>query len=152
LADKNYIVLEELTSSQGLSWNEFLDIDLTQTDIKKDDISEIPKDAKTYMFGYTDGKGDPIILTKTDYLAKYIYTHDYLLAPEVAVNKLLGGGNPSNNLLPLPGAMGRDFVSFYFSGFNPEYPGFDWTAMYLVFDLENGEYKLRGISKGHWSI
>ncbi|MCX6752265.1 MAG: hypothetical protein NTZ87_02075 [Candidatus Nomurabacteria bacterium] len=150
LRDDNYQKLEELTSSSGLSWNEYPQLDFTKNDISKDSISDISTDNKTYMFGYTDGKGDPIVLTKKDYIKEYLYNYDYLYAEKVAVNKTLGSGNSVNSIIKDSG--NRTVVAYYFSGFDAKYGGMDWTTLYLVFDKENGVYKLCGIAKDNWTI
>ena len=150
LKNKDYATLQTLTSSAGLSINEEPRLDLTKVDITKDQVSNIPANTQKYLFGYADGSGEPIEITQAEYFNKYMYNHDYLVAPEVVVNKTLGSGNSINTIATDVGT--RTFVTFYFKGFNPEYGGMDWTTMYLVFDLENGKYTLRGIAKDNWTI
>jgi hypothetical protein len=151
LKNKDYSTLENFTSSQGLSWNEYPSLDMSKSDIIKTEISNIPTNSQKYLFGYTDGKGDPINLTISEYLDKWIYNKDYLNADEIAVNKMLDGGTNSLNTI-IKDAGNRTVVAFYFKGFDRKYEGMDWTTLYLVFDLENGEYKLRGIAKNNWTI
>ncbi len=151
LKNKDYATLENLTSSQGLSWNEYPTLDLSKNDISKAEISNIPTNSQKYLFGYTDGKGDPINLTIAEYLSKWIYNADYLNADEIGINKILDGGTNSMNTI-LEKAGNRTVVAFYFKGFDPKFGGLDWTTLYLVFDLENDEYKLRGIAKNNWTI
>ncbi len=151
LKNKDYSALENLTSSQGLSWNEYPSLDLSKNDIVKAEISNIPTNSQKYLFGYTDGKGDPIHLTISEYLNKWIYNKDYLNADEVAVNKMLDGGTNNLNTI-IKDAGNRIVVAFHFKGFDQKYEGMDWTTLYLVFDLENGKYKLRGIAKNNWTI
>ncbi len=141
LAVKDYSALEKLTSPDGLSLSFYPNLDLTKT--------YSANDPKIYLFGYTDGKGDPINLTTKQFLDG-IYSADYLNAPDVAVNKKLGGGN---SIFALDTDIGgRDYVAFHFPGFDTKYTGFDWTTMYLVFDKVGDEYKLRGIAKDNWTI
>lgn len=152
LSARDYQKLEGLVSSDGLSLNFYPQLDLVKNLIPKSEISIIPKDTEIYLWGYTDGKGDPINLTRAEFLSKGIYTNsvDYLKAPDVAVNKILGNGNYGNTIDK--DVNGRTYVAFHFSGFDPKYAGMDWTTLYLVFDSVNGEYKLRGIAKDNWSI
>ncbi|MEO8637420.1 MAG: hypothetical protein ABI430_00775 [Candidatus Taylorbacteria bacterium] len=149
--NKDYQKLENLTSSDGLSWNEVPNLDLTKNDILTSEISNIPNNPQKYLFGYTDGKGDPIYLTISEYLSIWIYNHDYASAPEVGVNKILDGGSNSVNTI-LQDSGNRTVVAYHFKGFDPKFGGMDWTTLYLVFDLQNGEYKLRGIAKNNWTI
>ncbi len=152
LKARDYQKLEGLVSEDGLSLNLYPRFDAVKNIIAKSEVSLIPKDAKVYLWGYTDGKGDPINLTRAEFLTKYIYsgTIDYSKAPDVAVDKIIGSGNSLNTIEK--DVNGRTYVAFYFSGFNPEYAGMDWTTMYLIFDSVNGEYKLRGIAKDNWTI
>lgn len=151
LKDKDYVKLQSLTSKNGLSLNIYPNLDLSKSQVSKIDVGNISSDTKTTLWGYTDGKGDPINLTTKDFLAKFIYDADYLNAPDVAINKTLDGGTNSLNMI-VKDISGRDFAAFHFGGFDSKYGGMDWTTIYLVFDIENGTYLLRGIAKDNWTI
>lgn len=152
LSVRDYETLEELVGPDGLSLDIYPNFDLQKNLIEKKDISQIPQDTKVYLWGYTDGKGDPINLTRAEFLTKWIYNNsiDYLKAPYVAINKKLGGGNSVNTIDVA--REGRTYVAFHFSGFDPKYSGMDWTTLYLIFDFIDSEYKLRGIAKDNWTI
>lgn len=150
LAARDYQKLGGLVSEDGLSMDLYPRFSPVKNVIAKDDVSKIPAAAKTYLWGYTDGKGDAINLTAAEFINKYIYTHDYLKAPNVAVKKMLGSGNSLNTIDG--DVAGRTYAAFNFSGFDPKYAGMDWTTIYLIFDSVNGEYKLRGIAKDNWTI
>lgn len=152
LGARDYQKLERLASPDGLSVNLYPRLDLNKNLITRSEISNISQDTKTYLWGYTDGKGDPINLTRKDFLAEWIYTNevDYLKAPNVAVNKNLGEGNSVNTIKKDVG--NRTYAAFHFPGFDQKFEGMDWTTLYLVFDSVNGEYKLRGIAKDNWTI
>lgn len=152
LKARDYQKLESLVSEDGLTLNYFPALDFAHNLIAKNEVSTIPTDTKEYFWGYTDGKGDLINLTRAGFITKYIYTGsiDYSNAPDVAVNKILGTGNSLNTIDK--DVNGRTYVAFHFSGFDPKYSGMDWTTMYLVFDSVNGEYKLRAITKDNWTI
>ena len=152
LKARDYQKLQELVSSDGLSLSEVPSFNPTKNLIAKNEISLIPQDTKVYLWGYTDGKGDPINLTRAGFLTKYVYTGsiDYANAPDITVNKILGTGNSLNTIDK--DVNGRTYIAFHFSGFDPKYSGMDWTTMYLVFDSVNGEYMLRAIAKDNWTI
>lgn len=150
LANKDYVKLAELTSPDGLTLNLYPNLDLTKIHSTKDNVSNLPNEKKVYLFGYTDGKGDPINMTTYDFINKWIYTKDYQNAPDVAVNKTLGSGNSLNSIATDIGT--RDFVALHFAGFDPKYEGMDWTTIYLIFDKIGIEYKLRAIAKDNWTI
>jgi hypothetical protein len=149
-AARDYEALEKLVSPSGLSMSLTPNLDLTRTHVAENDISYIPQDTQIYFWGYTDGKGDPINLSVSEFMEKYIYTQDYRQAPSVAVNTYLGSGNSLNTLVSDVGT--RTYVAFHFSQINPEYAGMDWTTLYLVFDIVDGKYLLRGIAKDNWTI
>ena len=151
LLEKDYAKLETLVSKDGLTLDFYPRMVDTNTIVKKD-ISNIATDSKTRIWGYTDGKGDPVDLTTKDFLEKFIITRDYRTAPEIAVNKELGGGSNSISHIIKDAGDKRTIVAYYFKGFDPKYGGMDWTTMYLVFDKEGKEYKLRAIAKDNWTI
>jgi len=150
LSIQDYQTLGGLVSADGLSMDLYPRFDSVKNLITKGGVSEISTAPKKYLWGYTDGKGDAINLTATEFIEKYIYTADYLNAPNVAVNKKLGGGNSLNTIDE--DVNGRVYTTFHFSGFEPKYEGMDWTTIYLIFDFEDGEYMLRGIAKDNWTI
>jgi hypothetical protein len=151
LKNEDYKKLETLTSKDGLSFNEYPDsLDLNRNDISKSAVSEIPTNTTKYMWGYTDGKGDEIRLTVSDYIKQWIYNRDYINAPKIVVNQIAyPQGNTPNNIATY--SQGRNYVAFHFDG-REEYAGMDWSTMYLIFDEENGIYTLRGIVKANWTI
>jgi len=151
IKNKNYEALENLTSTSGLSLSFTPNLDLSKNNVSKDEVSNIPNNTNVYLFGYSDGKGDPINLTVYQFINEMIYTNDYQKADEIAINKIVDKGTNSINTL-IKDIGSRTLVAFHFKGFNPEYTGMDWTTLYLVFDLENGSYKLRGIAKNNWTI
>lgn len=152
LSSRDYQKLEGLVSEDGLSLNFYPRLDLEKNLIPKKEVSLIPKDLMVYLWGYTDGKGDPVNLTRAQFLTSYIYSNsvDYLKAPQIAINKPLGKGNSINTLDK--DVNGRTYVAYHFPGFDPKYGGMDWTTLYIVFDSENGQYKLRGIAEDNWTI
>lgn len=152
LAIRDYKKLDGLVSSDGLSIDLYPRFDVKKNLIPKNEISQIPQDTRTYLWGYTDGKGDPINLTRAEFLTKWIYTNsvDYSKATDVAVNKKLGSGNSLNTIAE--DVAGRTYTAFHFPILDQKYMGMDWTTLYLIFDYVNGEYKLRGIAKDNWTI
>jgi hypothetical protein len=169
LKNKDYVALANLTSSEGLTvslapykifgqevaWtygdeDSFGATTTAKKNFSKEEVSMIGTSTKEHVFGNTDGKGDPITGTTQYFFDKWVYNHDYLNAPEIGVNKIREGGNSGYTIKEDVG--NRDFVLYYFPGFDEKVKGFDWTAMYLVFAKENGEYKIRAIVKDNWTI
>ncbi len=150
LRTRDYQRLEELTSPNGLTLNLNPNLDLRTIHAKKDDVSELKTATATYLFGYTDGKGDPINMTTAQFIDRWIYTHDYEKAPQVGVNKILGQGNSLNSIIE--DVSPREFVAFHYPEIDPKYEGMDWTTIYLIFDKAGSQYKLRAIAKDNWTI
>ncbi len=153
LKNKDYVALQKLVSDNGLSMNLYPDeLSKDKGYIPKADIANIAGDKNIYVFGYTDGKGDEIKLTRREYIEKWIYNNDYLNAPKMVVRGLVHeAGNVPNNIAAM--TNGRNFVSF---GFDSTVAGnnnpMSWTAIYLIFNYQNDEYKLMGILKDNWTI
>jgi hypothetical protein len=47
---------------------------------------------------------------------------------------------------------GKQVIEYHFNGIDPQYSGMDWTSLYLVFDQENGAWKLIGVVHGQRTI
>ena len=148
LESNDYKKLETLTSGNGLSLNLYPNLDLTKSTVSKNAVSDIAIDSTQYVWGYTDGKGDKIVMTTAQFIRRYFNTVSYVDAEQIAVGKTLGGGNSVNTILADAGD--RAVIAYYVSGLGFE--EMDWTTLYLVFENENGSYKLRGIAKDNWTI
>jgi hypothetical protein len=169
LKNKDYVALANLTSVEGLTvsldpynifeqksaWtygdgDSFGATTTAKKDFSKEEVSTIGTSIKEHVFGNTDGKGDPIMGTARYFFDKWVYSHDYLNAPEIGFNKVREGGSSGYTIKEDVG--NRDFILYYFPGFDEKVKGFDWSAMYLVFSKESGEYKIRAIVKDNWTI
>lgn len=118
--------------------------------LSKEEIGNFFSDSKTYLWGYTDGKGNPIELTPGEYYTKYIYSVDYKNAPKISFNKALGSGNTSDNITEVYASA--QFVEYYFPGFNKKYEGMDWKSLRLVFQQVEGKWYLVGVVHAQWTI
>ena len=107
-------------------------------------------DHRVLLWGAHDGTGDPIELTCPAYFDRFVYTHDFLDAPQTAVNERLGKGNSIHNI-PEAYPDGR-FVEYHVPGINPDYGGLDWGSLRLVFVPVDGCWKLVGIVHDQWTI
>jgi hypothetical protein len=105
---------------------------------------------KKQLWGSFDGTGDPISLSGRNYFKRFVYNVDFLHAPDKAVNRFLGSGNSTNNLVKI--YPGCDFTEFHFSGFEKKYEGMDWASLRLVFKKENDKIWLVAIVHDEWTI
>lgn len=107
-------------------------------------------DTDLYLWGYYDGIGSEIQLTPAEYYEEFIYSADFINAPEVGYNKVLSSGNMLENQFDV--YDNPIIVEYYFPGFNPEYDGMDWRSLRLVFEEYEGNWKLTGIIHNQWTI
>lgn len=116
----------------------------------KDDIVNALNDNKKILWGEFDGTGEPIYFTFNEYMNRFVYDHDYLLAPETVFNEETKRGNSLNNVKEAyPDGV---FIEYYFPGFDPQYNGMDWRALRLVFEKHDDEWYLTGIIHDEWTI
>ena len=104
----------------------------------------------TYIWGITQGKGEAIVLTLSEYLRNYVFDRDYTKAPVIGVDYVISSGNSLENVDDAyPDAR---FVEYYFPGQDPEAAGLDWSALKLVFLEREETYWLIGIIHSEWTI
>ena len=117
-----------------------------------DQLSQAGANGTRYVWGYTQGKGDPITMTLPEYLDAYVFNIDYTQAPVIGVDSILSSGNSLENVQDAyPESR---FLEYYFPGQDPEMGGLDWCALKLVFrdPDRTGGYRLIGISHSEWII
>lgn len=101
-------------------------------------------------WGAEDGTGDPLLMDYATYHARYVYDEDYANPEVIGIDAVVGFGNTIDNLSSAyPNAR---FLDFHFNGIDPQYDGMDWRSLRLVFELDNGDWKLVGIVHGEWTI
>ncbi len=116
----------------------------------REQVRNLGNDSKVYNWGSYDGSGLPIELDFEGYYNKFIYDVDFMNAPEVAYNKVLGKGNSLVNTLDVyPKAI---VVEYHFPGFDPQYEGMDWRSLRLVFEKKDNTWYIVGIIHDQWTI
>lgn len=105
---------------------------------------------RSYSRGAYDGSGQPIDLSIGQYFEKFVNDADYAAAPEVLYNQSIQRGNTINNIAQA--YADRQWVEFYFSGFDAQYEGMDRKSLTLVFGQVNDERYLIGIVHGSRTI
>ena len=115
-----------------------------------DQFTEAGINGTRYVWGATQGKGDPIELTLPEYLKRYVYNAEYTRAPVIGVDHVFSSGNSLENVAEAyPDAR---FLENYFPGVDPSNNGFDWCALKLVFLPRDEGYRLVGIIHSEWTI
>lgn len=104
-----------------------------------------------WMWGYSDGKGDPIQDSIYNYITNRIYNHDYINADEILTNELPNRStNTDFNIKQVyPDA---DIVEYHFESTMDEHNPISWSSLYLVLENAGGQYYLIGIVNGNWTI
>lgn len=113
-------------------------------------IIGIFEDQEKKLWGYYDGSGDKIYLTFADYFKKFVYSHDFSSADQVAYNAAIGSGNTRNNLIEV--YPNGTFVEYHFSGLDPKVGGTSWVSLRLVFEEVDGEWYVVGVIHSQWTI
>lgn len=116
----------------------------------REEMKNFFADTDLYLWGYYDGIGSEIRLKPAEYYEEFIYSADFINAPEVGYNKVLSSGNMLENQFDV--YDNPIIVEYYFPGFNPEYDGMDWRSLRLVFEEYEGNWKLTGIIHNQWTI
>ena len=152
IADKDFDTVSEYTHPElGVRFTPYtfvtVESDLVFT---KNEIKNFLNDANVYLWGYYDGSGEEIRLTPGEYYEKFIYPADYVNAPQIGYNEVLSFGNMLENQFEV--YKGAIIVEYYYPGFDPQYGGLDWRSLRLVFQQNNGSWKLTGLINNQWTI
>jgi len=135
----------------GVRFSPYTYIDSTvHRTIQANKFIEASRDTTRLHWGYYDGSGEPIMLTFTEYLKKFVYDADFLEAKQIGYQRSIARGNTKNNSFDLY----RDarIIEFHFPGFDERYEGMDWKSLKLVFKQLQGRWYLIGIIHDQWTI
>ena len=113
-------------------------------------IRKLEEDSALYVWGITDGRGDPIRMTMTDYFDRYVYDADYCQAPEIGIDRIVVSGNALENVTDVYSDC--RFVDFCYPSIDPAYGGADWCSLKLVFQALDGHWYLVGVVHGEWTV
>lgn len=151
LKESNFPELRKYFSEDGVLFSPYGYIDSARSKKLSPDDFLIAIEKKWILtWGAYDGTGDPIKLTVTDYLKKFVYNANYENAEAIGFDEVIKQGNSSNNLKVV--FPNHHFIDYHFSGFDQELKGMDWTSLRLVFEKRNGEYFLVAVIHDQWTI
>ena len=115
-----------------------------------DQLAQAAANHTQYIWGHAQGSGEPIELTLSDYLKRFVYNADYLTAPFIGVNHVIASGNSLENVSQAyPDGY---FIEYYFPGLDAANSGLDWCALKTVFHWSGGAYRLTGLIHSEWTI
>ena len=151
LKENDFAELRKYFSEEGVLFSPYGYIDIaTSKKLTPDDFLTAVNKKWVLTWGNYDGAGDPIKLTVTDYLKKFVYNADYVNAEAIGFDEVMKQGNSVNNLKEI--YPNRHFIDYHFSGFDQKLKGMDWTSLRLVIEKQNGEYFLVAVIHDQWTI
>jgi hypothetical protein len=150
-ARSDWDTLADLSSESGVRFTPHTHVDVeTDQTLTQSDIRGFDTDQTQRTWGSAEGSGEPIVMTNDEYLARYVWDHDYRTAPDVRWNATQDRGNVIDNVQEVyPGAS---VVEYHFSGFDEQYGGMDWRSLRLVLaQNDDGEWTLYGVIHDEWA-
>lgn len=152
LADQDADALCKLVHPQrGVTFTPYSTVD-PENDLcfLPDALKKAFSDRSTYLWGFTDGKGDHINLTVSEYISRYVYNEDYRNAPVVSIDQIVASGNAMENVQEV--FSDCRFVEYYFPGVKPELENFDWCALKVVMAPYAEQWYLVGLIHSEWTV
>ncbi len=118
--------------------------------LTRQQVRRLFTDRRRYAWGEDDATGETLKLSGRQYIARRVYDHDFLRAPQVFYNQVVFGGTtmPNNVAEAYPHAV---FVTFHFPNTNPE-GAQDWTSLCLGFEEHHGKWYLVAVVHNVWTI
>ncbi len=150
-AQNNWTFLATVAAPDGVRFTPYthVDLDNDQT-FTAVDIAAFGTDTSTKTWGTTEGAGEPIDLTNLQYVARYVWDHDYRTAPDVRWNQEQTRGSMIDNVADV--YEGASFVEYHFPGFDDQYGGMDWRSLRLVLAQgDDGNWVLYGVIHDEWT-
>jgi hypothetical protein len=135
--------------TKGLRFAPYGYLEKSNLVFKKAQVPSLFQLRRTYVWGETDGSGDPINLGFPAYYKQFIYDRNYARAPRVSYDKQIGHGNGVFNVR-------ETYPKSIFVGYNfPE--GADgnvmgWSTLYLVFEKSGARWYLVAVVHDEWVI
>src|SRR5690554_780521 len=125
---------------------------IEQKTVRKVSLAEIeaPKIEPSF-WGYTDGKGDSILMTTPEYLDKYVFSidiNDELVKTSVYEGRPKAYGSELHNVHEVyPKAK---MIEFYKPASKEGH--FDWKTLIFVIEEVDGKFLLKAIIHNQWTV
>lgn len=148
----NYDVLARYVHPErGVTFTPYSTVNLeADQTFTPDQIRELEQDETRYLWGYEDGRGEPIQMTIREFLQEFIFSADYTQAPAVGVDEVVMSGNSLENLQEAyPDCR---FVDLCYPELDPAYGGLDWCSLKMVFAPTQSGWYLVGLIHSQWTI
>ena len=152
LKNRDYEMLASFVHPErGVTLTPYSTVDLeTDQNFTADQIRDLKDDTTRYLWGYEDGRGEPIRMTIAQFLSEYIFSVDYTQATSVGVDEVVMSGNALENV----GEAYPDcrYVDLCYPSLDPTYSGLDWCSLKLVFAPTQSGWYLVGLIHSQWTI
>lgn len=125
----------------------FVDVNLEQRFLASQ-IQKLLTQKTSKVWGAYDGSGDPIMLSASEYIRLFVYSHDFANAPQVSYNQPIKTGNTTNNIRDI--YHNPIIVEYYIP--DSDAKKMDWSSLRLVFEEFEQSWYLVGIVHDVWTI
>lgn len=123
---------------KGLLLSPYLSVSDSTVRFSQPEIATLLDDEATYLWGYGEANTD-IRMTPAEYFVQHLQVERFFEADEVLVDTTSPESDPTNYLSSVfPDAK---VVEFYTVG-TEQYSGLDWRSLHMVFEQEDGEWRL----------
>jgi hypothetical protein len=148
---QDFATLATLASASGVRFTPYEHVN-PSTDVVLDtqELASALSISRSYTRWNSDGSGLPINLWIGQYREKFVYDVDFATAPVQQWNQITQRGNIINNIATV--YPNKQIIEYHFNQIDPKYEGIDRRSLYLVFDQENGVWKLIGVVHGQRTI
>lgn len=147
----DWTMVADLSADTGVRFTPHTHVNVeTDQTLMNDELATFDTDQTQRTWGTAEGSGEPIVMTNTEYLARYVWDHDYRTSSDVRWNAVQDRGNAIDNVQNVyPGAS---VVEYHFSGFDEQYGGMDWRSLRLVMAQDDaGQWTLYGVIHDEWA-
>lgn len=144
LRSGDYAALAELVHPDyGLVFSPYATVNLNANlHFTPAEVADFGTNTQKLTWGVVPDSGEPITMTVSDYMARYVFDHDYTKCQLMGLNYTVRTGNSRENVTEFfPGAQYADLC--YPGTAENEYA--DWRILRLVFEEYAGELKLTAI-------
>ena len=118
--------------------------------LSRADVRRLWEDDRVYSWGHAEGTGDPLMLTPAGYFERFVMDRDLTAATSVTVNEYQTRGTTNSNAAAVyPSDTSVEFFLEPFEGQGD--PAFDWRALRLVFENQNGSWQLIAVIHDEWT-
>lgn len=153
-SSKNYAGLSPYFKDENstLLFAPYLYIDTSRAqELTLEELKQFDKEQTILNWGWYDGSGDPIELSVSDYVDRFVYDVDYLNETDtITLNHVHFKGNSLNNITEV--FPESNYIHYYRAPKDPELGEMDWRSIVFVFEEVDNKNYLIAIVHNEWTI